>query len=354
MALTLGDNFSYMGAKPLDARLKYSTVAAMKAMADSTLYDGCLAYCAATDKTYQWKSTNTVDETLGRWREFSSGGSSITVDDALSTTSENPVQNKIITTALNKNYEYAISSTAASTAAKTATLGLGSFNLTSGARVCVKFTQGNTAFSPTLNVDFTGAKSIKYIDSSGTVQTPTSWWGAGDVVTFVYDGTRFLMQPALSMGGGSSYTAGDGIDITNNEISTDNMPAADMSEVISPLPGVMSRRMKYSTEEQVVGEWIDGKPIYQKTTIVDTTSATQDNLLIDSSPNNEYISAVGYGLKGNNVIFIPYFTDGTSNYAFLYFNKASGTNYDYLRMTCKLPSSGYRFYITAQYTKTTD
>lgn len=95
MALTLGDNFSYQGAKPLDGRLKYDTVAAMKAMADSILYDGCLAYCVATDKTYQWKSTNTVDETLGRWREFGD-----TVDSAISSTSENPVQNKAIHDAL--------------------------------------------------------------------------------------------------------------------------------------------------------------------------------------------------------------------------------------------------------------
>ena len=45
------------------------------------------------------------------------------------------------------------------------------------------------------------------------------------------------------------------------------MPAEDMAEVASPLPSVMSRRFKYSTEEQIVGEWIDGKPIYQKTHI---------------------------------------------------------------------------------------
>lgn len=70
MALTLGDNFSYQASKPLDARLKYDTVAAMKAVADSTMYEGCLAYCVATDKTYQWKSTNTVDATLGKWREY--------------------------------------------------------------------------------------------------------------------------------------------------------------------------------------------------------------------------------------------------------------------------------------------
>ena len=74
MALTIGDNFSYQGAKPLDGRIKYDTLAAMKAMADSTLYDGCLAYCVATDKTYQWKSTNTVDTDTGKWREFTSGG----------------------------------------------------------------------------------------------------------------------------------------------------------------------------------------------------------------------------------------------------------------------------------------
>ena len=43
MAITLGDNFSYQGAKPLDGRLKYDTVAAMASMADSVLYDGCLA-----------------------------------------------------------------------------------------------------------------------------------------------------------------------------------------------------------------------------------------------------------------------------------------------------------------------
>ena len=75
MSLVLGDNFSYQGAKPLDARLKYDTMANMKAVADATMYDGCLAYCVATDKTYQWKSTNTVDVDTGKWREFTSGDS---------------------------------------------------------------------------------------------------------------------------------------------------------------------------------------------------------------------------------------------------------------------------------------
>ena len=66
--------------------------------------------------------------------------------------------------------------------------------------------------------------------------------------------------------GSAEYTAGDGINIDDeNEISVDEMPSTDMGEIVSPLPSVMSRRFKYSTDEQVVGEWIDGKPIYQRT-----------------------------------------------------------------------------------------
>ena len=74
MAISVADNFSYLGGKPLDGRIQYDTVANMKAMADAKLYEGCEAYCIETDKYYKWKSTNTVDETLGKWREIESGG----------------------------------------------------------------------------------------------------------------------------------------------------------------------------------------------------------------------------------------------------------------------------------------
>ena len=43
------------------------------------------------------------------------------------------------------------------------------------------------------------------------------------------------------------------------------MPSEDMSEVISPLPSVQPRYHKYSTEEHIVGEWIDGSTLYEKT-----------------------------------------------------------------------------------------
>ena len=61
-------------------------------------------------------------------------------------------------------------------------------------------------------------------------------------------------------------TTGDGIDISvANEIALDPMPAADMSNILTPLPSATSTITKYSTEEQIVGQWLDGKPLYQKT-----------------------------------------------------------------------------------------
>ena len=72
MSISIGDNFSYNAAKPLDSRLLVNTVAEMKAKPESSLYDGLIAYCKENEKSYQWKSTNTVDEVLGKWREYSS------------------------------------------------------------------------------------------------------------------------------------------------------------------------------------------------------------------------------------------------------------------------------------------
>ena len=74
MAIQVADNFSYQGAKPLDARLKYNSVADMVAVSTSTLYDGVLAYVVATKTYYTYDSTNDVDATLGKWRELETGG----------------------------------------------------------------------------------------------------------------------------------------------------------------------------------------------------------------------------------------------------------------------------------------
>ena len=83
---------------------------------------------------------------------------------------------------------YATCSTASSTAAKVATCA--GFSLVTGAAVAVKFTYTNSASSPTLNVNSTGAKPIK---KYGTTAPDTYLWQAGAVVEFIYDGTNWVM-----------------------------------------------------------------------------------------------------------------------------------------------------------------
>lgn len=87
---------------------------------------------------------------------------------------------------------YGVCSTAADTVAKTVTVENFS-SLVTGAMVIVKFTEANSASSPTLNVNSTGAKPIcRYGTTAASTNTSTTGWRAGAVQIFVYDGTSWI------------------------------------------------------------------------------------------------------------------------------------------------------------------
>jgi len=58
-----------------------------------------------------------------------------------------------------------------------------------GTTVRVQFTNSNTATNPTLNINGIGAKPIYKFGTTRPGTTPEDSWSAGEVVTFVYDGT---------------------------------------------------------------------------------------------------------------------------------------------------------------------
>lgn len=76
-------------------------------------------------------------------------------------------------------------STAADTAAKV--VSVTGFTLATGAEVTVQFTVTNTAASPTLNVNGTGAKAIVYRNAA----ISAGYLAANRVYKFVYDGTNY-------------------------------------------------------------------------------------------------------------------------------------------------------------------
>ena len=167
-------------------------------------------------------------------------------------------------------------------------------------------------------------------------------------------GAIFKNSIPYSGGGGTEYTAGDGINIENDEISTDNMPAADMSEVASPLPSVMSRRFKYSTEEQVVGEWIDGKPVYQKTFRIGalTNSSTWAEKMVNVGADIESIVKIESLLYRNTWIGVAPYSAGDTVCMpqVTMLSTPIQVGFVYIKDFSNIIDS----YITLRYTKTTD
>lgn len=87
--------------------------------------------------------------------------------------------------------EQLTSNTAAGTANKT--VDFSGFALITGAEINVKFTNTNTAVNPTLNVNSTGAKDIRFESNTivpGCIK-------AGVTYTFIYDGTYWsIVNPS--------------------------------------------------------------------------------------------------------------------------------------------------------------
>ena len=103
-------------------------------------------------------------------------------------------------------HPYASCDTAAATAAKTATISNisnPSFSLFNGMTIHVRFANENTAANPTLNVNNTGAKTLY---NYGAV--PLTTWKAGQMFTFVYRGTGWVVAGTCDTGDYSKSASG--------------------------------------------------------------------------------------------------------------------------------------------------
>lgn len=71
MAINTIDNFSYKGAKPLDARLVFNTLDEMLSYPKENLYVGIIMYCIETKKYYTYNGISIDEMSMGS----STGGS---------------------------------------------------------------------------------------------------------------------------------------------------------------------------------------------------------------------------------------------------------------------------------------
>ena len=158
--------------------------------------------------------------------------------------------------------------------------------------------------------------------------------------------------------------------LTNPEKVVTEERLSDFYHAILPYLGGMpdlmankfSRANLYSSNEKIVGQWIDGKPLYQQTIEVATTtqSAKTDktyNLTTDATFELRYGNGIIIHATGN-VEHIPdgYIasSDGVVRRAY-YIVQTSDTKYiQFLVKAFGAQSNTATAYITIQYTKTTD
>lgn len=108
----------------------------------------------------------------------------------------------------------------------------------------------------------------------------------------------------------------------------------------------------YSTTEQKIGTWIDGKPLYRKIITGTTTAGTNFDISKNSISANidKFVYFGGVTIQpGNNISPIPYFSSETDRTAIYYANSINairirpGSEYGYGNIT-----------VIVEYTKTTD
>lgn len=157
------------------------------------------------------------------------------------------------------------------------------------------------------------------------------------------EGTELTQRDTLQFGEG--FIAED--DGTNEKtvISPDVMQSGDMDDVITPLPSVAPKKegVVYSTTEQVIGEWIGAKPLYQKTFSTNFTLPVSSDDWVDT----------GIGATANNIDqIISCIGIRTGNYNGTCFFAQTIIMNDEVQV---IGHGGQTIsYITLQYTKTTD
>lgn len=321
MAINVADNFSYQGSKPLDARFQFSTVANMKAYAESSLYDGCWGYVKENKTYYTYDSSNTSDSTTGKWREYSSGGGG--TSDYTDLTNKPSIEG--VTLSGNKT---------------ASDLGLAKTSDIPSISNC--YQTGDTAFTDLADADY-----IPVYDASATTKKKSLWSNIKAILKTYFDTlySTVTTSKSASSGGtalslvttGEKYTwnnkqnaltAGTNIGISGNTISATN-----------------TLSLRYSTSEQTIGTWSDGSTLYQK-----TWTGT-----LSTAGSNQTIASFSYGGKVKSiesVIFNPNngysengnFYESSSNYCRFYCYNGS------LFYKCGDHPRTCQFVITVKYT----
>ena len=129
------------------------------------------------------------------------------------------------------------------------------------------------------------------------------------------------------------------------------MVATDVQDAVTELKSNLTDLTTYSTTEQVVGKWINGKPLYRKT--VDTGTLPNNNtknVAHNISNLDVIVSYIGIAWNSGKTDFriMPY--PSTNDWIMGLYVSNTNITYTTQKDFSFLTSS----YVTIEYTKTTD
>lgn len=211
----------------------------------------------------------------------------ITVDDALSDTSTNPVQNKVVKAAIDSKPSAAdavYTATAESTdgVAYTATVS-GIDSLTVGASFIMIPNKASTSKAPTLNVNGLGAKPIRRRLSSLTTSLQqgysTNWIALNKPFTVVYDGTAWVIEGLTKTDGADVYGA-----VAQATADAKGNNIADTYATIAMLQSLLPKVTTITLTSNWVG---DASPYYQDIAL----SCVTETSIVDLQPTPEQLNS---------------------------------------------------------------
>lgn len=146
-------------------------------------------------------------------------------------------------------------------------------------------------------------------------------------------------------------TTGAFDDLTGRPDASSNI---DMSEVCTPLPSNATDGIIYSTTERKVGQWINGKPLYEKTISCGALPNGTTKMVNHSISNiSNIIKLGGYSTDGTNFLNLPNTGIGNMNRVDVQIY-ATKTQIGIMINQGTDLSSYTTTYVTLQYTKTID
>jgi hypothetical protein len=211
-------------------------------------------------------------------------------DAASAVTTANSANTAATTANKRATYHFATCSTVAGTAAKVGSCS--GFELFTGATVTVYFTNANTAADPTLNVNDTGAKSIRVKDANIAA---AYYWQAKDTVTFVYNGTYWVMAESSANAVIANWchsndkTYIDGGKLYTGSITTDKLAAQAVTAAKIDTADLFAQTLTASNFN-ITGGSVN----------INTSSDTTDVISLSHNDNNMKVNPGGFQVYVSN------------------------------------------------------